>query len=202
MAWKDLKNGKEEKMNDADSIEKEIQEENNQSENSENANNSDNSKESEQKEQTEEIKAEEDKKAEEESLQNKLVRLQADFLNYKARTEKEKIQAYGNASADVVTDLLQVVDNLERALSAEANNSSSLKEGVQMVYDQFMGILSKRGLAEIDALNKPFDANIHFGVAYDSECDAEDNTVIEVFQKGYKFNDKVIRPSMVKIAKK
>jgi molecular chaperone GrpE len=145
--------------------------------------------------------AEEAKKAEEENLQNKLVRLQADFLNYKARTEKEKTAAYGNAAADVVKDLLEVVDNLERAITAEAN-VSSLKEGVQMVYTQFMGILNKKGLKEIDALNKPFDANIHYGVAFDSECDAEDNTVIEVFQKGYTFNERVIRPSMVKIAKK
>ncbi|MDF2678111.1 MAG: nucleotide exchange factor GrpE [Bacillota bacterium] len=145
--------------------------------------------------------AEEAKKAEEENLQNKLVRLQADFLNYKARTEKEKTAAYGNAAADVVKDLLEVADNLERAITAEAN-VSSLKEGVQMVYTQFMGILNKKGLKEIDALNKPFDANIHYGVAFDSECDAEDNTVIEVFQKGYTFNERVIRPSMVKIAKK
>lgn len=156
---------------------------------------------SEESKESNESEAEEAKKAEEENLQNKLLRLQADFLNYKNRTEKEKIAAYGNAAADVVKDLLEVVDNLERAITAEAN-VSSLKEGVQMVYTQFMGILNKKGLKEIDALNKPFDANIHYGVAFDSECDQEDNTVIEVFQKGYTFNERVIRPSMVKIAKK
>ena len=145
---------------------------------------------------------EEGKKAEEDSLHNKMLRLQADFLNYKNRTEKEKITTYGNAVADLIKDLLPVIDNLERAIEAEKSECDSFKEGVVMIYNQLHDILAKKGLKEIEALDKPFDHNVHYGVAFDSESEKEDGTVIEVFQKGYTVNDRVIRPSMVKIVKK
>lgn len=144
---------------------------------------------------------EEEKKAEDE-LHNKLLRLQADFLNYKSRTEKERITTYGNAVSDVIKDLLPVIDNLERAIEAEKSELGSFKEGVVMIYNQLHDILAKRGMKEIEAIDKPFDHNIHYGVAFDAESEKEDGTVIEVFQKGYTVNDRVIRPSMVKIVKK
>lgn len=135
------------------------------------------------------------------SLNDRLLRLQADFLNYKARTEKEKLSTYSSATADLLLDLLPVVDNLERALAAEVTEGSSFKEGVQMVYNQFMGILDKKGLKEVAALHKPFDHNVHYGVAFE-ECDEhEDGTIIDVLQKGYTVNDKCIRPAMVRISK-
>lgn len=169
----------------------------------------DNTSQDEKGQQTEEAdKKQEDKKekdaksAEEESLNNKLLRLQADFLNYKNRTEKEKFLTYGNAVSDVLNDLLPVLDNLERALSTDQSENNSFKDGIQMVYTQFVGILDKRGLKEIEALNKQFDHNLHYGVAFDCECEEEDGTIIEVLQKGYTVNDKVIRPAMVRIAKK
>lgn len=137
-----------------------------------------------------------------ENLNNKLLRLQADYLNYKNRTEKEKTATYCNAVADVIQDLLTVVDNLERALKTDTSIDNNFKDGVQMIYDQFVGILDKKGLREIEALHKPFDHNLHYGVAFDAGSEEEDGTVIEVFQKGYIVNNKVIRPSMVKIAKK
>jgi molecular chaperone GrpE len=155
----------------------------------------------------EENKAEENKQkdtrsAEEESLNNKLVRLQADFLNYKNRTEKEKFSTYGNAVSDVIKDLLPVLDNLERALATDKSENNSFKDGIQMVYTQFASLLDKKGLKEIEALQKQFDHNLHYGVAFDCECEEEDGTIIEVLQKGYTMNDKVIRPAMVRIAKK
>lgn len=148
-----------------------------------------------------EEKKENDTNEELESLNNKLLRLQADYLNYKNRVEKEKTQTYGNAVSDVINCLLPVVDNLERALEAESSDNNSFKEGVKMIYDQLMGILEKKGLKEIEALHKPFDHNFHYGVAFEAESEEEDGTIIEVFQKGYTVNDKVIRPSMVKISK-
>jgi len=163
-------------------------------ENNENSNSSDESK--------KEVEEKQIKTAEEESLNNKLLRLQADFLNYKNRTEKEKTSTYCNAVADVINCLLPVVDNLERALATDTSVDNSFKNGIQMVYTQFIGILDKKGLKEIEALNKPFDHNVHYGVAYDDSSEEEDGTVIEVLQKGYAINDKVIRPSMVRIAKK
>ncbi len=150
----------------------------------------------------EKTEAKEETNPEIENLNNKLLRLQADYLNYKNRTEKEKLSTYGNAVADVIQDLLNIVDNLERALKIDTPIDNSFKDGIQMIYEQLMGVLDKRGLKEIEALHKPFDHNVHYGVAFDAESDKEEGTIIEVFQKGYTVNNKVIRPSMVKIAKK
>jgi molecular chaperone GrpE len=141
-------------------------------------------------------------KSEEENLNTRLLRLQADFLNFKNRTEKEKSSTYGNAVADVIEGLLPIIDNLERALETDTSKDNSFKEGIEMIYNQFKCELEKRGLKEIEALHKPFDHNVHYGVSFDSETEHEDGIVIEVFQKGYTVKDKVIRPSMVKIAKK
>lgn len=135
------------------------------------------------------------------NLNDRLLRLQADFLNYKARTEKEKASSYSNAVSDLILDLLPVVDNLERALAAENTESSSFREGVQMVYTQMMGILEKKGLKEVESLHMPFDHNVHYGVAFESSDDHEDGIIIDVLQKGYTVNDKCIRPAMVRIAK-
>lgn len=140
-----------------------------------------------------------------ENVNNKLVRLQADFLNYKNRSEKEKFATYSNAIADVLKDLLPIIDNLERGIEvAEKSESEEVKnynKGVKMVYDQFMNALAKRGLTEIEALNAKFDPNLHSGIAFEATNEKEEDTIIEVFQKGYTVNEKVIRPSMVKIAK-
>lgn len=148
---------------------------------------------------TEEIK----KKNEEiESLNNRFLRLQADFLNFKARTEKDKLTSYGDAVSGVVCDLLPVIDNLERAIEADKSETDNFKEGVVMVYNQLMGILNKKGLKEIEALNKPFDHNLHYGVGFEECEDIGDGIIIDVLQKGYTINDKMIRPAMVRICKK
>lgn len=140
--------------------------------------------------------------AEIKNLNDRLLRLQADFLNYKARTEKEKASTYGSAVSDLILDLLPVVDNLERALAADNSADSSFKEGVQMVYTQMMGILEKKGLKEVESLYKPFDHNVHYGVAFESNDEHEDGIIIDVLQKGYTVNDKCIRPAMVRICRK
>jgi len=144
----------------------------------------------------------ETKSAEEEALNNKLLRLQADFLNYKNRTEKEKLSTYGNAISDLVLEMLPVVDNLERALDADKSETDTFKEGVQMVYTQLNGILNKKGLKEVDALHKQFDHNVHYGVAFEANDNYEDGIIIDVLQKGYTLNDKLLRPAMVRICKK
>ena len=148
---------------------------------------------------TEEIK----KRDEEiEALNNRLLRLQADHLNFKTRTEKEKISTYGDAVSGVICDLLPVIDNLERAITADNSENGNFKEGVEMVYNQLMVILNKKGLKEIDALHKPFDHNLHYGVAFEECEEYDDGIIIDVLQKGYVVNDKLIRPSMVRICKK
>lgn len=143
-------------------------------------------------------------KEEYDALNNKMLRLQADFLNYKSRTEKERTATYGNAVSDVLTDLLPIIDNFERAIesvNSENQEVINFKNGVKMIYDQFLNTLQKKGLKEIEALDSKFDPNIHSGIAFEVTKEKEEDTVIEVFQKGYLVNEKVIRPSMVKIAK-
>ena len=137
-----------------------------------------------------------------ESLNNRLLRLQADFLNFKNRTEKEKLSSYSDAAAGVICELLPVIDNLERAIDADKSETDNFKEGVVMVYNQLMGILNKKGLKEIEALHKPFDHNLHYGVAFEESEDFDDGIIIDVLQKGYTVNDKMIRPAMVRICKK
>lgn len=156
------------------------------------------------KEKTDEKATEEiEKKNEEiEALNNKLLRLQADFLNFKTRTEKEKFATYGDAVSGVICDLLPVIDNLERAIAADNSETDNFKEGVVMVYNQLMGILNKKGLKEVEALHKPFDHNLHYGVAFEECEEYDDGIIIDVLQKGYTVNDKLIRPAMVRICKK
>jgi molecular chaperone GrpE len=134
-----------------------------------------------------------------EDLNNKLMRLQADFINYKNRVEREKKNVYSYALEDIFSQLLPVLDNFERALNS-MEKDNSYYEGVKMIYDQMLDVLKKNGLKEIDCLDKPFDPNFHHAVISE-DSDKEEGTILEVFQKGYMLNDKVIRPSMVKVAK-
>lgn len=139
-----------------------------------------------------------------EQLKNKILRLQADFLNYKSRVEKEKANTYSNAVSCVLADILPIVDNFERALEAEAPTKEveTYKAGMSMIENQLKIVLEKKGLKEIEAVGKKFDPNFHQSIAFDAESDKEEDTVTEVFQKGYMAKEKVIRPSVVKIAKK
>ncbi|WP_243136921.1 nucleotide exchange factor GrpE [Alkaliphilus serpentinus] len=133
---------------------------------------------------------------------NRLTRLQADFINYKKRVEKEKSEIYQYANEKLAEDLLSIIDNLERAVTAasEEDKSNKLFQGIQLVMKQLTDTLGRHGIEEIDALNKPFDMNLHHAVVQE-EADAEADIVTEVFQKGYKINNKVLRPAMVKVAK-
>jgi len=152
--------------------------------------------ESEEKDESNELEIEK-KKIEE--INNKLLRLQADFLNYKSRTEKEKVKYYNNAIEDLVCEMLPILDNFERALE-NLDSDENLSQGVEMILNQFRNLLIKYGVEEIDALGKKFDPKLHHGVSTE-ESDEKEDTIIEVFQKGYKLKDKIIRPSMVKISK-
>jgi len=132
-------------------------------------------------------------------------RIQADFDNYRKRNKNAIAEAYDAATADVVKSFLPVLDNLERALDSAKESSSheAIAKGVEMVVRQFKDVLKKLGVEEIDALGKAFDPELHEAVMRaEAEEGVEDNTVVEVFQKGYKYKDRVIRHSMVKVAVK
>ncbi|SNT15068.1 molecular chaperone GrpE [Anaerovirgula multivorans] len=142
----------------------------------------------------------EEKEAEALDYYNRMVRLQADFANYKKRVEKEKSDIYLYANEKLAVELLNIIDNLERALASQIEDrNNGLYEGIQMVLKQLIDTMKKHGIEEIDALNKPFDMNLHHAVMKE-EAEAETDEVIEVLQKGYTIHGKVLRPAMVKLA--
>ena len=132
-----------------------------------------------------------------------LQRTAAEFDNYKKRANREKESLYSEAVADVVAAFLPVADNLDRALKAcksENHDFNALKDGVEMVIRQFNEILSKLGVVEIKALGEKFDPNLHNAVMHVEDDTVGENTIVEEFQKGYMYKEKVIRYSMVKVA--
>lgn len=141
---------------------------------------------------------------EEEDALNRLIRLQADFENYKKRTQKEKAEISQFAAERFATKLLPVLDNLERAQASfkdSADEAKSYADGVAMVFKQLMDVLTEEGLEEVDC-DCSFDPNLHHGVATEDHPEKEDQDILEVFQKGYSFKGKLIRPAMVKICSK
>ena len=137
-------------------------------------------------------------KPEDEDLQTRFLRLSADFQNYRRRTENEKKDIYAYANEKIVARLLDVLDSFDRALQAGSGDEKFL-EGMQMIRKQFLDALTASGLEEIEAEGKPFDPNFHNAVMTEAS-EAESGTVTKVFQKGYKLNGKVVRPSMVAVA--
>ncbi len=134
-----------------------------------------------------------------EDADTRYLRLMADFQNYKKRVEKEKTDLYSYANEKIITGLLDVLDNFERALGQE-DTGDGFKEGMEMIFKQLSGELEKSGLAEIAALGEDFDPNFHNAVMTEETEEYESGKVSGVMQKGYTLNGKVIRPSMVKVA--
>ena len=137
--------------------------------------------------------------ADDEALNTKYLRLMADFQNYKRRTEKEKGDIYAVANEKIVSELLNVIDNFERALDA-GSDGDSFVEGMNLIFKQLQGVLEKAGVVEIEALGQDFDPNFHHVVLTEDSAECESGKVTAVLQKGYLLNNKVIRPSMVKVA--
>jgi len=143
---------------------------------------------------------EENKNLKEEIANNKdrLLRLTAEYDNYRKRTAKEKEGLYADAYMDVIKELLPTIDNLERAINSEGN-LEDLKKGIEMTMKGCKDAFAKLGIEEIDA-SGTFDPNFHNAVMHVEDEKLEKNVVAEVFQKGYKKGDKVIRHTMVKVA--
>ena len=137
--------------------------------------------------------------AEDEALNVKYMRLMADFQNFKRRTEKEKSDIYAFANEKLVVELLNVIDNFERALALGAEGDGFV-EGMSLIFKQLQGVLEKAGVKEIEALGQEFDPNFHNAVMMEDTDEYESGKVSCVLQKGYTLNNKVIRPSMVKVA--
>lgn len=143
----------------------------------------------------EKIKALEGKLKEE---QDKYMRLFAEFDNFRKRTSKEKTEAYGDAAAKTISELLPAIDNFDRALDTPCEDEN-FKKGIEMIFSQLSDIFAKLGVTEIEALGKPFDPNLHNAIKQVDNPDGESDVVCEVFQKGYKLGDRIIRHSMVAV---
>lgn len=126
-------------------------------------------------------------------------RKQAEFANYRRRTEGIRAEAYDDGRRDAIAQLLPVVDNLERALAAAGEEGNALKSGVEMVLRQTRDALTKMGVEEIDPQGQPFDAELMNAVMQGSADEGEPGTVCMVLQKGYKLGERVIRHAMVKV---
>lgn len=136
-----------------------------------------------------------------EEMENRYLRLQADFDNARRRARLDMEAARKYRAQDLATDLLQALDNFERATKVEADNeqTKSLLQGMDMVYKSLLDALKKEGIEPIDAVGKEFDPHLHQAVMQVQDKDFESNIVVEEFQKGYMLKDRVIRPAMVKV---
>lgn len=141
-------------------------------------------------------------KAKAEEHYDHLLRLQADFDNYRKRSQKEKTELIKYASERLVGELLPVLDNFDRAVSAAKVNPdfTSFSQGVEMILRQMQTALSKEGLKAMDAVGQPFDPNLHEAVLKVDSEEHPENTVVEELQKGYYLKEKVLRPCMVKVS--
>ena len=131
--------------------------------------------------------------------EDQFLRLAAEYDNYRRRSQKEKESAWADSKAETAAAFLPVYDNLERALKQETADEA-YKKGVEMTMTQLKEVLSKLGIQEIPALGEAFDPNLHNAVMHVEDENAGENTIVEVFQAGFRTEEKVIRFSMVKVA--
>jgi molecular chaperone GrpE len=154
----------------------------------------------EQEESTESLK----KKIEE--LNDKYIRLYADFENYKKTAARNREELLKYANEGLMSDILTVIDHLELALQHSSENESAnadaLAKGVDLTLKELRNVLEKHGLTAIESLGKPFDPNVHHAISQIESDEAEENTVLKEFRKGYMLRDRVLRAAMVGVAKK
>ena len=144
----------------------------------------------------------EELRREKDALQDRLLRTAAEFDNYRKRIERERGDFAAYAAAEVLTELLPIVDNFERALGAPAGaDADAFRKGVELIHKQMLDLLRKRGVKPIEALGSDFDPNFHQAVIHESSGEHREGEVISELQRGYMLGDRLLRPAMVKVAK-
>lgn len=128
-----------------------------------------------------------------------LLRIMAEYDNFRKRSQKEKEAAFGDSKASVIAEFLPLYDNFGRAENQEVTDLDSYRKGIQMIYNQFGEILKKLGVEEFGEKGDTFDPNIHNAVMHDDDPEAPENSITDVFSKGYKMGDRIIRPAIVKV---
>jgi len=137
---------------------------------------------------------------ERDALQDRLLRNAAEFDNYRKRVDRERRDLAEHTAADVVTEFLPIVDNLERALAA-ASEADPLRKGVELTLKQLLDLLRRRGVRPIEAVGADFDPNFHEAVIHEVSSEHREGEVIAELQRGYLLGERLLRPAMVKVAK-
>lgn len=130
---------------------------------------------------------------------DKHLRTLAEYDNYRKRSQREKEQAYADSKASVLTELLPVLDNFERAAGNKDAALADYQKGVDMIFNQFTEIFKKLGVESFGEAGDSFDPNIHSAVMHTEEDGAPENSVADVFSKGYRLGEKILRPAVVKV---
>ena len=139
---------------------------------------------------------------ERDDLYDRLLRKTAEFDNFRKRVERDRKEMIDWAAADVIGDLLAIVDDFDRALEAPAPpEAQSFKSGLELIQRQLAELLKKRGVSTVEALGADFDPHVHQAVAYEEVPGAREGEVVGVMAKGYKLGDRLLRPALVKVAK-
>jgi len=146
----------------------------------------------------------EEKKKLADSYYDQLLRLKAEFDNYRKRIEKEKEELIKFGKEELVVKLLDILDSLDLALSStkdEKNEHKSIREGVELIHKQFREVLEKEGVKKLEVQGEKFDPNLHYAVEYQESDKHNDNVILEEIRPGYLLYERVIRPAMVVVAK-
>jgi len=142
----------------------------------------------------------EELRRERDALQDRLLRTAAEFDNYRKRMDRERRELADYTAGEAIKDLLPIIDNLERALQASAQDDP-LRKGVELIHKQMLEMLRKRGVTPIEALGADFDPNVHEAVTHEESDQHREGEVMEELQRGYKVGERLLRPAMVKVAK-
>ena len=139
---------------------------------------------------------------ERDELLDRLLRKTAEFDNFRKRVERERREQAEWAAADVLTDVLAIVDDFDRALAVEAPpEAAAWKAGVDLIHRQLQELLKKRGVTAIEAMGADFDPHLHQAVAYEETPGAREGEIVAELRRGYRLGERLLRPSMVKVAK-
>jgi molecular chaperone GrpE len=134
---------------------------------------------------------------------DRLLRKTAEFDNYRKRTDRERVQLSEAAAADLIEELLPLVDDMERALRADPGTeaTAAIRRGVELIHKQLLETLRKRGVTPIESLGVDFDPHFHMAVSHEPADGRREGEVVEEFRRGYMLGDRLLRPAMVKVAK-
>lgn len=135
-----------------------------------------------------------------ENLNDQLVRLAAEYSNFRRRSAEEKVKVFNEAKADVILELLPVIDNFELSQNSENANYDDYRKGMDMIYKQFIAVIEKLGIEYFGEIGEEFDPNVHCAVMHIEDDNYDDNVIAQVLCKGYKLKDKIIRSASVKVA--